>query len=123
MEVVKLLDARLRYSVLSDLVSGLAEIALTQAEDGQVEAARATIGRALEAAESMAESMGDVPAHALIKIATAQLEAGLDGNAKSTLRNALRDLKSQGERYLNGPSPHLASILEVLLKMHDASLL
>ena len=94
----------------------LAKIALAQAKGGKVADARATIGLATEAVKSS----GDAPAHVLIDMAEAQLEVGLVRDAKGNLRDALEDIKSRG---YHTPGSPLSNILEVLLKMHDASLL
>ena len=83
----------------------------------QVEAARATIGLATEAVKT---SGGNVNAGYLGELAEAQAQAGLVGDARSTLRDILQ--KVQSGRYVTSYGP-LSGILEVLLKMHDAALL
>ena len=143
MEILKSLDGWRQEGVLGNLVSGqvkaaqfaeaietarltedlekrfysLEKIALAQVKAGQVEAARATIGLATEAVRS---SWGD-PTYRLTVLAEAQLEAGLAGDAKDSLRAALRAAKSRSQ--WGNPTSDLQSILEVLSEMHDAALL
>ena len=148
MEVLKLLDrGRTKDSVLGDLVSSqveaaqfteaiktaqliedpfyrvgpLAEIALAQAKSGQGEATRTTIGLAIEAVRSS----GDVGSAYVTDVAEAQVEAGLVGDAKDTLRDVLRATRSDigTGRWDHAPSFPLQQILEVLVKMHDALVL
>ena len=105
---------------LDERISSLADIARAQAKGGQVEAVRATSGLALEAAKS---SRG-ASALFLSGLAEAQVEVGLVGDAKNTLREALRATQSRTEHWRDyNPAFSLAQILRGLLEMHDASLL
>ena len=104
----------------SNRILPLKYIAEAQAKAGQIADARATIGLATEAAKASGEGALD-----LVWIAGAQVEAGLVGDAKDSLRKALRDIKQEvtgGDPY-ESSSSRLSEVLEILLEMHDASLL
>lgn len=104
----------------SSRVEPLALITRAQTRSGQVEAARATIGLAIEAVRSS----GDAGSLSLLDVAVAQAMAGLSGDAKDTLHDLLRNTGSaiRAGRYRD-PSGPLRHILEVLVQMHDAALL
>ena len=150
MEILKLIESPVwRNSVLSALAAGqrdaaqfaeaikttgliedpddrflpLKYIAEAQAKAGQIADARATIGLMTEAVKAR----GEDSLH-LIWLAETQVEAGLVREAKDSLRKSLQSLKRDIERCRGDLGDCMFNIifetlLELLLEMHDASLL
>ena len=102
----------------SERVLPLNHIAETQARADQVADARETIGLMTEAVKASGED-----SLSLIFLAQAQMKAGLVRDAKGSLRKALQGIKQEvagGYRFNYGKFSY---VLELLLEMHETSLL